>query len=121
MSLRVLDPRQTAEGEALRMAPALASLDGAVIGLLDNAKIGTGRFYDFVAEILSEQYGVRLQFAGHRYADDEVRIVEGDPADRSFLAVYERAGEPVAVLGMDQPRLFTRWRRQLRAAVPTAP
>jgi 3-phenylpropionate/trans-cinnamate dioxygenase ferredoxin reductase component len=69
----------------------------------------------------SEQYGVRLQFAGHRYADDEVRIVEGDPADRSFLAVYERAGEPVAVLGMNQPRLFTRWRRQLRTAVPTAP
>jgi 3-phenylpropionate/trans-cinnamate dioxygenase ferredoxin reductase component len=68
----------------------------------------------------SDQYGARIQFAGHRHADDEVRIVEGDPADRSFLAVYERAGEPVAVLGMNQPRLFTRWRRQLRTAVPTA-
>jgi 3-phenylpropionate/trans-cinnamate dioxygenase ferredoxin reductase component len=68
----------------------------------------------------SDQYGSRIQFAGHRHADDEVRIVEGDPADRSFLAVYERAGEPVAVLGMNQPRLFTRWRRQLRTAVPTA-
>jgi len=32
--------------------------------------------------------------------------------------VYERDGHPVAVLGMNQPRLFTRWRRQLRAAVP---
>jgi 3-phenylpropionate/trans-cinnamate dioxygenase ferredoxin reductase component len=69
----------------------------------------------------SDQYGARIQFAGHRHADDEVRIVEGDPDDRSFLAVYERAGEPVAVLGMNQPRLFTRWRRQLRAAVPAAP
>jgi len=27
--------------------------------------------------------------------------------------VYRRGGEPVAVLGMDQPKLFTRWRRQL--------
>jgi NADPH-dependent 2,4-dienoyl-CoA reductase/sulfur reductase-like enzyme len=69
----------------------------------------------------SDQYGARLQFAGHRHEADEVRIVEGDPADRSFLAVYEWAGAPVAVLGMNQPRLFTRWRRQLRAAVPTAP
>ncbi|MEV6302877.1 FAD-dependent oxidoreductase [Actinoplanes sp. NPDC051861] len=65
----------------------------------------------------SDQYGVRLQFAGHREPGDQVRIVEGDPEQRSFLALYERDGRPVAVLGMDQPRLFTRWRRQL-SAVP---
>jgi len=70
----------------------------------------------------SDQYGVRIQFAGHRTEGDAVRIVEGDPEQRSFLAVYERHGQPVAVLGMNQPKLFTRWRRQLRAAspVPTA-
>jgi 3-phenylpropionate/trans-cinnamate dioxygenase ferredoxin reductase component len=66
----------------------------------------------------SDQYGVRLQFAGRRRDGDEVRVVEGSCADRSFLAVYERDGRPVAVLGVDQPRLFTRWRRQLRTAVP---
>ena len=69
----------------------------------------------------SDQYGARIQFAGSRRDGDEVRVVEGSLADRSFLAVYERAGEPVAVLGMNQPRLFTRWRRQLRAAVPAVP
>ena len=63
----------------------------------------------------SDQYGVRIQFAGRREPGDTVRIVEGDPEQRSFLAVYERGGHPVAVLGMNQPRLFTRWRRQLRA------
>ncbi|MFF5287869.1 NAD(P)/FAD-dependent oxidoreductase [Paractinoplanes globisporus] len=70
----------------------------------------------------SDQYGVRLQFAGHREEGDTVRIVEGDAEQRSFLAVYERHGRPVAVLGMNQPKLFTRWRRQLRAPgpVPTA-
>ncbi|HZH21092.1 MAG TPA: FAD-dependent oxidoreductase [Geodermatophilus sp.] len=66
----------------------------------------------------SDQYGVRIQFAGCRREGDEVRVVEGSCADRSFLAVYERDGRPVAVLGVDQPRLFTRWRRQLRTAVP---
>lgn len=59
MSLRVLDPRQSPEGEALRLAPALKRLDGAVVGMIDNAKIGTARFYDHVADILQRQYGVR--------------------------------------------------------------
>ncbi|MGR6963972.1 NAD(P)/FAD-dependent oxidoreductase [Geodermatophilus sp. URMC 61] len=68
----------------------------------------------------SDQYGARLQFAGSRREGDVARVVEGDCADRSFLAVYERDGHPVAVLGMNQPRLFTRWRRQLRSAVPAA-
>ena len=40
------------------------------------------------------------------------RLLTG-PDDASFLAVYRRNGQPVAVLGVDQPRLFTRWRRQL--------
>jgi len=66
----------------------------------------------------SDQYGVRIQLSGHREEGDTVRIVEGDPEQRSFLAVYERHGQPVAVLGMNQAKLFTRWRRQLRAADP---
>ncbi|MGY1823012.1 NAD(P)/FAD-dependent oxidoreductase [Geodermatophilus sp. SYSU D00079] len=67
----------------------------------------------------SDQYGARIQFAGSRREGDVPRVVEGSCADRSFLAVYERDGQPVAVLGMDQPRLFTRWRRHLRSAVPS--
>jgi NADPH-dependent 2,4-dienoyl-CoA reductase/sulfur reductase-like enzyme len=67
----------------------------------------------------SDQYGVRIQFAGSRLGTDSTHVVEGSCADRSFLAVYERDGRPVAVLGMNQPRLFTRWRRQLRSAVPS--
>ena len=68
MTLRVLDPRQAAQGEAMRMAPALPSLSGAVIGLLDNAKIGTERFFDFVEEILRKEYGVR-EFIRRRKPD----------------------------------------------------
>ena len=30
-----------------------------MIALLDNAKIGTARFYDFVEEILVKEHGVR--------------------------------------------------------------
>ncbi|OIJ67364.1 NAD(P)/FAD-dependent oxidoreductase [Streptomyces mangrovisoli] len=63
----------------------------------------------------SDQYGVRLQFAGHADAADGVTVEEGALADRSFLAVYRRAGAPVAVLGMNRPKPFTRMRRQLAA------
>jgi NADPH-dependent 2,4-dienoyl-CoA reductase/sulfur reductase-like enzyme len=66
----------------------------------------------------SDQYGARIQFAGSRREGDVARVVEGSCASRSFLTVYERDGQPVAVLGMNQPRLFTRFRRQLRSAVP---
>jgi len=64
----------------------------------------------------SDQYGVRIQFAGTRSLDARLRVVEGDVDSRSFLALYERGEVPVAILGMNQPRLFTRWRRQLHAA-----
>ncbi|MER6790217.1 FAD-dependent oxidoreductase [Streptomyces sp. NPDC000658] len=63
----------------------------------------------------SDQYGVKIQFAGHAAGADSVTIEEGSEDDRDVLAVYRRAGHAVAVLGMNQPRLFTRWRKQLGA------
>ncbi|MGJ5832568.1 NAD(P)/FAD-dependent oxidoreductase [Streptomyces ossamyceticus] len=63
----------------------------------------------------SDQYGVKIQFAGHAAGADSVTIEQGAADDRDVLAVYRRAGHPVAVLGMNQPRLFTRWRKQLAA------
>ena len=68
MTLKVLDPRQSAEGDALALAQPLASLSGAVVGLLDNAKIGTARFYDHVEDILRRSHGVR-EFIRRRKSD----------------------------------------------------
>ncbi|TDK26573.1 NAD(P)/FAD-dependent oxidoreductase [Arthrobacter crusticola] len=61
----------------------------------------------------SDQHGVKLQFAGDRAGSDRLRIEAGDPSVHSFLAVYYSGDRPVAVLGMNQPRLFTKWRRSL--------
>ncbi|WP_068273068.1 NAD(P)/FAD-dependent oxidoreductase [Aldersonia kunmingensis] len=68
----------------------------------------------------SDQYGSRIQFAGIARPGDEITIEEGDCAQRSFLATYRRDGRLVAVLGVDQTRLFTRWRRQLCSVPATA-
>ena len=69
----------------------------------------------------SDQYGVRIQFAGDRSGSDTVAVEEGAVDDRSFLAVYRRAGHPVAVLAVNRSRAFTRHRRRLAGgAAPKA-
>jgi NADPH-dependent 2,4-dienoyl-CoA reductase/sulfur reductase-like enzyme len=67
----------------------------------------------------SDQYGSRIQFAGIARPDDVVTIEEGSCDELCFIATYRRDGHLVAVLGVNQPRLFTRFRRQL-SATPTA-
>lgn len=79
--------------------------------------LGDPRPHLSVPYFWSDQYGVRLQFAGTRREGDTVRLVEGDVDRRSFLAVYERRDLLVGVLGMNQPKLFSRWRRQLARPV----
>ncbi|WP_458315922.1 NAD(P)/FAD-dependent oxidoreductase [Mycolicibacterium brisbanense] len=64
----------------------------------------------------SDQYGSRIQFAGIAAPDGEITIEDGSCEDHSFLATYRRDNRIVAVLAVDQPRLFTRWRRQIGAA-----
>ena len=92
MSLRVLDPRLSPEGEALRVAPALPTLEGAVIGLLDNAKIGTERFYDFLSEILAKEYGVR-EFIRRRKPD------ASRPVPKELIAEMSGADAIISAIG----------------------
>ncbi|QTG82357.1 NAD(P)/FAD-dependent oxidoreductase [Arthrobacter crystallopoietes] len=61
----------------------------------------------------SDQYGSRIQFAGQVRGHDRIEIEHGDVAERCFLAVYYAGAEPVAVLGVDQTRQFTKWRKFL--------
>ena len=68
MPLKVLDPTLKPESGPLKLAPALASLEGAVIGMIDNSKIGTERFFDYVAAILKKDYGAR-EFIRRRKPD----------------------------------------------------
>ena len=65
----------------------------------------------------SEQYGVQVQFAGRRRGDETVTVEAGSPETGDVLAVYRRGEVPVAVLGMNQPRLFGRIRRQLSTPI----
>ncbi|MFD2093790.1 NAD(P)/FAD-dependent oxidoreductase [Blastococcus deserti] len=66
----------------------------------------------------SDQFGLRLQFAGRRRPGDDLVVEEGDPLDLDFLASYRREGQTVGVVAFDRARSFTKWRRGL--ASPTA-
>jgi NADPH-dependent 2,4-dienoyl-CoA reductase/sulfur reductase-like enzyme len=67
----------------------------------------------------SDQYGVRIQFAGHRLDTDELVIEDGSAEEANLLATWRRGGTVVAVLGLNQTRAFTRHRKAL-GKVPVA-
>lgn len=71
-----------------------------------------------VPYVWSDQYGMRLQFAGHHRPGDTLQVVEGSLAERSFVAVYRRDGVEVGVVAIDSPRGFVRRRRELAASWP---
>lgn len=64
------------------------------------------------ASFWSDQYGVRIQYAGSANGADEV-VVDGDPAARSFTAFYRRHGQPIGALACARPREFAAMRRLL--------
>ncbi len=91
MTIRVLDPRLDPDQEPLALAAALASLEGATIGLLDNAKIGTARFYDRLEALLRER-GVR-EIVRRRKPDSS------RPVPRAMLDELARADAVVSGIG----------------------
>lgn len=92
MGLRVLDPRLDAEGEVLTLARPLRGLEGITVGLLDNSKIGTARFYDHVAAILGSRFGVR-EFIRRRKPDST------RPAPPELLGELSGADAIISAIG----------------------
>ncbi|MEU6356198.1 FAD-dependent oxidoreductase [Streptomyces sp. NPDC047072] len=107
------DPRTGAHRRVEHWTGALERPAAAVATLLAGGAVEPG--VPRPPYFWSDQYGVKIQFVGHAAGADSVTVEEGAPDDRNVLAVYRRTGRPVAVLGMNQPRLFTRWRKQLNA------
>jgi len=57
-----------------------------------------------VPYVWSDQYKVKIQVLGLPRPDDEVIVVEGDPAERRFLALHGRRGRLAGVVGFARPR-----------------
>lgn len=87
--------------------------EGPVIAVRNLLAGRTLHHVDKPSYFWSDQYGTRIQFAGAAEPSDEIRFLDGAPADGTFVATYHRGGATTAVLAMNNPRLFTRLRRQL--------
>jgi len=59
----------------------------------------------------SDQYDVKIQFAGRMRGDDDVRVVAGSTAERKFTALYGREGRLRGVLTFSRPRDLAKFRR----------
>jgi NADPH-dependent 2,4-dienoyl-CoA reductase/sulfur reductase-like enzyme len=60
----------------------------------------------------SDQYGLRIQCVGHAHHADAV-LVEGDPGERDFEAVFTRSGVPVAGLAVGRPRAIPALKKRI--------
>jgi NADPH-dependent 2,4-dienoyl-CoA reductase/sulfur reductase-like enzyme len=69
--------------------------------------------YQAVPFFWSDQFDARIQFLGRADADDDVRVVAGDPAAGSFVALYGRHGRLRGALGVSMPRVVMPYRRLL--------
>ena len=59
MPITVLNPTSQSEPRPLQMARRLESLQGTLIGVLDNRKVNADRIFLYVERVLRERYGVR--------------------------------------------------------------
>ena len=65
----------------------------------------------------SDQYGIRIQFAGTARAADGAEI-DGDPAARAFTALFHRDGIVTGGLLVGRPRALPELRKQLDNPIP---
>ena len=73
--------------------------------------LGADQAYTPVPYFWTDQFDAKLQVHGVLPTDADVTVVEGDPANRRFVARYERSGTVTGVLGWNMPKQ-TRLRRQ---------
>jgi NADPH-dependent 2,4-dienoyl-CoA reductase/sulfur reductase-like enzyme len=75
--------------------------------------LGAQRPYTPVPYFWTDQFDAKLHIHGVLTADAEVEVVEGDVADRRFVALYHRDGEAVGVLGWNMPKQARTHRQRL--------
>jgi 3-phenylpropionate/trans-cinnamate dioxygenase ferredoxin reductase subunit len=112
---RVHDPARGRQVRAEHWHSAIAQAHAAAAAITGTAPPAATAPYFW-----SRQYGALLQFAGVRDGDEQVRVVDGALDGPSFTVLYERDGVPVAVCALDNPRLFTRHRKQFDRACAAA-
>lgn len=96
---------------------ATEQADVVAANLLAGAAEGQRSAYAPVPYFWSDQYELKIQFAGRRQPDDEVRVVDGSLEERRFVVAFGQGDRLNAVLGFGRPRIVMKYRRMLREGV----
>jgi NADPH-dependent 2,4-dienoyl-CoA reductase/sulfur reductase-like enzyme len=75
--------------------------------------VGEAQDYQPVPYFWSDQYTHKIQFFGRADGFDEVLVVDGNPDDGSWLALYRRGDQLVAALGVSKIRALIPYRQLL--------
>ncbi|MFC3996012.1 NAD(P)/FAD-dependent oxidoreductase [Nocardiopsis sediminis] len=78
--------------------------------------LGEGRAYAPVPYFWTDQFDAKIHVHGVLSADAEATVVDGDVADRRFVALYRRNGAVTGVLGWNMPKQARVLRRRLADA-----
>lgn len=78
------------------------------------AEPGAATPFTPVPFVWSDQYDLKIQFAGVMAGADESRVVHGSLEERKCLKLYGRKGRLVGALAFNEPRRLIGYRRQLR-------
>lgn len=68
----------------------------------------------------TDQFDAKIQMVGLASPEDEVVIVDGDPAQRRFVALFRRGDECRAALGVNRPRLVVQARMRMAESLDWA-
>ena len=91
MTLRVLDPTFEDGAAGFALAPRLAGLEGATVGIISNGKKGTAPFFAHLATVLRTRYGA---------ADVVLRVKKSFSAPAEPALMEEAAEWSAAVAGV---------------------
>ena len=73
--------------------------------------------YDPVPYVWTDQFGIKIQMAGHPSPDDEVHLVDGAFDEYRFVALFARGGRLTGVVGMRSSGLVMQYMAMLEEGV----
>ena len=101
--------------ESMRVEHWTNAIEQAAIVAWNIANPDRMRTYASVPYVWSDQYSQRLQIVGRPRPDDELCIVEDDPADARLVALYARQGRLTGAFTLNAPNRAMALRRSLAA------
>jgi 3-phenylpropionate/trans-cinnamate dioxygenase ferredoxin reductase component len=103
-----------AGGARIRLESVQNATDQAITAV--NSIVGSPEPYSAIPWFWSNQYDLRLQTVGLSHGHDDI-VLRGDPADRSFSAVYRRDGKVIALDCVNAVKDYVQGRKLILDAV----